>query len=100
MPVLTSSFHLDQRALRAIRMGEDALPFLEEIAAIREDELHTALKDVKHRRAFWINLYNGFALLALERKPDLKGALTRIRHFSDRAFVVGYRVLLLHPIDQ
>jgi hypothetical protein len=94
-----SMFDLDLQLLMMVRTGGGHQPMLEALAHLQEEELWQKLRDENDRRAFWINIYNAFALLALRDAPDLKHPLKRFLHFKAKRWVVAGRKLSLDNME-
>lgn len=91
---------LDQQLLHAVRMGADAAGSVVELATVPVEELRETLADESTRRAFWINVYNAFALLALRKQHvDLRDRKVRMQHYGAKRFVVAGEPVSLNTIE-
>ncbi len=60
---------LSQQFIYAAKTGEPAETFISGLSAITESELEEALPDDNAKKAFWINLYNGYTQYSLKKDP-------------------------------
>lgn len=91
---------LASELLMNVRKGGPTQGHLEALAARTLATLRSELADEQVRKTFWLNLYNAFALLALQEAPvDLNGRLTRMRLFGDRRSTVAGQALSLNDIE-
>jgi hypothetical protein len=91
---------IDQDLLNAARRGVECSDVLEQLATMGLRELQEALRDEDHRRAFWINVYNAFAILLLRERPvDLRDPATRLAHFGRTHFRVAGEQVSLNTIE-
>lgn len=71
---------LSQDFIYAAKTGDPVAALKTSLAGISFQQLATSLKDDKDKKAFWINLYNGYTQAALKANPDLyrkRGAFFR-----------------------
>jgi thiol-disulfide isomerase/thioredoxin len=61
------SVRLSQELLYAVRTGESIDRLTEQLAALDPDALASALRTDAQKKAFWINLYNGYTQAALQQ---------------------------------
>ena len=91
---------LSQEMLRAVKAGSASMLLQQELAGKKPDELIAELKDPLSRKAFWINTYNAFVQLSIEKHaPDLLNRKARIRFFSARTISVSGIFLSLNNIE-
>ncbi|MEO6869048.1 MAG: DUF547 domain-containing protein, partial [Ginsengibacter sp.] len=62
---------LSQQFIYAAKTGNDVSGKINELAEINFDSLATTLSNDDRRKAFWINLYNGFTQYFLKKDPGL-----------------------------
>lgn len=91
---------IDQQFLREVRQGGDALGIQAELYSMPAEELRSSLRGSAERRAFWLNMYNAFALLALRRSAvNLSSRAVRIRHYGTKRFCVAGHMLSLNDME-
>ena len=91
---------LSQELLRAVKAGSASMLLQQELAGKKPEELIAELKDPLSRKAFWINTYNAFVQLSIEKHaPDLLNRKARIRFFSARTISVSGIFLSLNNIE-
>jgi hypothetical protein len=91
---------LSQELLRSVKTGASSLLLQRELAEKGTDELITELKDPLSRKAFWINTYNAFVQLLIEKHtPDLLNRKARISFFGARSIPVAGILLSLNDIE-
>jgi len=91
---------LASELLMNVRKGGPTEVLLDELAARTPTVLRSELADEQVRKAFWLNLYNAFAQLALqEASVDLRDRFVRMRLFGDRRFTVARHALSLNDIE-
>lgn len=61
---------LSQDFMYAAKTGEDAIAFEESLKNLSVNELEKSLPDDKAKKAFWINLYNGYTQTLLKNAPE------------------------------
>jgi hypothetical protein len=71
---------------------------LELIKTANQQELERQLGDDAGKKAFWINLYNGFVQLRLKQDPS--GSRDKQAFFKDRTGIVAGHALSLDDIEQ
>ncbi len=81
------------------RRREAVQGILDELAAVPLSALVTDLRDTAERRAFWIEIYNATALIAMADGVDLRRPCARLRHFARRRLVVAGVPLSLNEIE-
>ncbi len=81
--------------------GGDPLPLINKLTSLEEAELEKALAPSNdHRKAFWINLYNGFSALFLKERPELLSQpYSRLKHFMEEKILIARRTLSLNDIE-
>ncbi len=91
---------LSQHLLLAVRTGKPAAPIVEQLRLLDQDSLTRALASEHEKRAFWVNIYNGFVQILLARDTS---ALTdwgsRLKFFSNRSICVSGNMLSLNDIE-
>lgn len=91
---------VDENLLLAARNGSDASSPLALLAGVNEGELAYMLRSESRARAFWINLYNAFALIALRGGPlDLRSRMARAKHYTRRTIHIAGYTLSLNDIE-
>jgi hypothetical protein len=93
----TALIKLSQEIMYAARLGEQTDSLLKVIAALDETNLHNALDTDEKKKAFWINMYNGFTQVLLKADSNLykkRGAF-----FRKKAINVGGHFYSLDDIE-
>lgn len=89
--------HLAQDFLLRLKKEEEVQEHLDLLAALDRNELAKTLATDDKRKAFWINLYNGFNLYFMRAKPGVNAhSKSRMKHFLRRQIrVAGMRLSLM-----
>jgi Protein of unknown function, DUF547 len=91
---------VDKDLLMAARSASETNAAKALLKGLTEEELALELADVPRARAFWINLYNAFALLALRgASVDLHSRIARARHYARRNIHMAGATLSLNDIE-
>ncbi|WP_267640664.1 DUF547 domain-containing protein [Haloarchaeobius amylolyticus] len=93
---------LSGRFLRAVRTGEDESEYRRDLARLDRRVLRQQVSDDDAKRAFWLNVYNGFAQHLLQADPSLwqKGTILPTRPiFTDDLVTVAGHELSLDDIE-
>ena len=84
---------LSQNFMYAAKRGDETQSFEKQIEALTMEGLKTGLPNDNEKKAFWINLYNGFTQVLLKKNPeaykDRKTFFT-----SDQILIAGTRFSL------
>jgi hypothetical protein len=84
---------LAQHLLEHIKYGEPHTGDLTSLQIAEPSALYKELQTDSSKKAFWINLYNTFAQLQMQKKPELYN--DKIAFFKSRNFIVaGYKLSL------
>lgn len=67
----TTYVTLSKRFINALRNNEDVQPIIDSLKNIEVDVLASELTNDNRKKAFWINVYNGFIQVLLKENPDL-----------------------------
>jgi len=100
LPGLTPSrplVQLSQEFVYASRTGENTEVFIEKFKLIPFNELTSQLDSDREKKAFWINLYNGFTQVLLKKNPEKyqdKG-----NFFKTRAIEIAGKMMSLDDIE-
>lgn len=62
---------LSQDFLEVLRAGQDAEPYVDQLAAYEPHDLAAALNTREKKLAFWVNVYNGMVQYLLTNEPSL-----------------------------
>ena len=62
---------LSKRFINALRNDENVQPIIDSLANVEVDILANELTNDNRKKAFWINVYNGFIQVLLSENPDL-----------------------------
>ncbi len=96
----TMAFTTDRDLLLAARTGGLADAPLAELAALDAGKLFAELAEDDRRRAFWLNVYNALALIALRNAPvDLTHRATRMKHYALKRWSIGGEPVSLNLIE-
>lgn len=91
---------LSQQLLLAVKSGNDASGFSEALRTASPQALGQQLTTDAHRLAFWINVYNAFAVLSLRNEPELLlRPIARYQHFSRQQIPIAQKQLSLDDIE-
>lgn len=88
---------LSYEFLSAVKRGEETETYRSTLAETNESKLTVLGEDEDAAKAFWINLYNAFVQLHLERKPSLYES--KRRFFGESRIVVANTQLSLDDIE-
>jgi len=88
---------LSQSLLYAIRTGDSAESYIHQLAAADIQTLKKELHSDKHRKAFWLNIYNGFVQNILTENPGKYKK--RDAFFKDKQIEIAGRHLSLDDIE-
>jgi hypothetical protein len=89
---------LSGQIVTALEKGVVPAAELDLIKTANQEELEKQLCDDVRKKAFWINLYNGFVQLRL--KQDVSSSRDKRVFFKDRIFIVAGHALSLDDIEQ
>ncbi|MCL6523993.1 MAG: DUF547 domain-containing protein [Thermoflavifilum sp.] len=84
---------MSQRLLYAVRTGDSIQAYLDTLAHADDGVLASQLDDDAHKKAFWLNIYNAFVQILLQRDTSLyhhRGKFFR----SLQIHVAGYSLSL------
>ncbi|MFK7948399.1 MAG: DUF547 domain-containing protein [Saprospiraceae bacterium] len=88
---------LSKRFINTLREKGDVQPIIDSLANVNEDVLATELTNDNQRKAFWMNVYNGFIQVLLQENPELyedRGAF-----FKEKRMVVAGKKLSFDDIE-
>ncbi|GAB4093160.1 DUF547 domain-containing protein [Flaviaesturariibacter terrae] len=88
---------LSQDFVYAARTGEKIDGFLERLRNLSQGDLKNSLTNDNARKAFWINLYNGFVQESLRKNPARFAV--RKEFFTSKEFYVAGHALSLDDIE-
>jgi hypothetical protein len=94
----TSPVATARALLGAVRDGEPTREHEDALAGLEQTDLATALASDEQRLAFWLNVYNAYAQLLLERWPD-EYERSRRRFFGHEAIPVAGAWLSLDDVE-
>ena len=66
----TTYTRLSTRFINALRNDENVQPIIDSLANVAVDVLASELTDDNRKKAFWMNVYNGFIQVLLKENPD------------------------------
>jgi len=96
----TNALELAQDLFLAVRTEEPYDSLLARLDALHPDTLIHQLDSDAKRKAFWLNTYNAFAQIALDRgQVDLTNGSVRLRHYGKRDIRIAGRLLSLDDIE-
>jgi len=81
----TTYTSLSKRFINTLRIKGDVQPILDSIANVEEAVLAAELINDDSRKAFWINVYNGYIQVLLQDNPELykaRGAFFRAKRIT------------------
>lgn len=100
-PILTATNNplteLSRQFIYAAKTGSSTDSLIQQISAIPFDSLVKGLGTENEKKAFWINLYNGFTQDRLKKDPDQYRS--RAAFFSAKVITVAGKVLSLDDIE-
>lgn len=88
---------LSQEFMYAAKTGENTENYMRSLAALSYDSLKLNLGTDPEKKAFWINLYNGFTQVLLQKNPGLYNH--RGRFFSAKQIAVAGKSFSLDDIE-
>ena len=92
--------NLAQDLLYRLKLEKEVPEQVKGLAAIDPEVLERELSDDEKRKAFWINLYNGYNLLEMRKHPEVnENHRSRMKHFMKRQFVVAGQTLSLMDME-
>jgi thiol-disulfide isomerase/thioredoxin len=101
MPAYTASknvlIKLSQDFMYAAKLNEDVTLFIDQLRNLSFDELKKNVTNDDEKKAFWINLYNGYVNSSLHKNPDLYK--DRGEFFSAKNIIVAGKTLSLDVIE-
>lgn len=92
-----TTVRLSQEYLYAAKTGADAAPLLAQLANLRLEELVAALSTDAAKKAFWINVYNGYTQATLRAAPGQYK--NRNAFFKRKALRIAGQELSLDEIE-
>jgi hypothetical protein len=97
MKSANSTVALSQEFIYAAKSGDNTASFLEKLSTMDYQNLKSSLNTDEEKKAFWINLYNGFTQDLLWQNPDQYK--NRGRFFRKKQITVGGQRLSLDDIE-
>lgn len=88
---------LSQEFMYAAKTGDSTVQFVQSLSGLNYDTLRTALHSDEEKKAFWINLYNGFTQVLLKKDPD--SYKNRGRFFTSKQITVAGKSFSLDDIE-
>lgn len=88
---------LSQEFMYAAKTGDSTAPFIRSLSGLNYDELKTQLQSDDEKKAFWINLYNGFTQALLKKDPD--AYKNRSRFFTSKQISIAGKLFSLDDIE-
>jgi Protein of unknown function, DUF547 len=88
---------LSQDLLYAVKTGNHADHFVQQLKVANIGLLQQALGDDNHKKAFWLNIYNAFVQLSLSQNPQQYQH--RNRFFQHRFINIGTACMSLDGIE-
>lgn len=88
---------LSKRFINTLRAKGDIQPIIDSLANVDQDVLASELTNDNRKKAFWMNVYNGFIQVLLQENPDLyedRGAF-----FKDKRVTVAGKLLSFDDIE-
>lgn len=88
---------LSKRFINTLRAKANVQPIIDSLANVEEDILAAELKTDNQKKAFWMNVYNGFIQVLLQNNPDLykdRGAF-----FKEKRVTVAGKLLSFDDIE-
>jgi len=91
---------VSQKLLLAVKSNSSTQEWIQQLVAASQKELQQHLATNSDRLAFWINIYNAFAVLLLRPNPAvITYQLGRWRHFSALKINVAGELLSLDNVE-
>ena len=88
---------ISQQFLYAAKTGEVTINFINQLRGLEMSELETQLDDDDTKKAFWINIYNGFTQTSL--KADSAQYQNRKAFFKKKNIVIAGKAFSLDDIE-
>lgn len=92
-----AAVRLSQDFLYAAKTGDSTKSYLSQLSALSYQDLVKSLKSDNEKKAFWINLYNGYTQVALQSNPEQYKA--RNSFFKAKNIAVAGESLSLDAIE-
>ena len=76
---------LSTRFIKGLRAKENVQPIIDSLANVDEDVLAAELTNDNRRKAFWMNVYNGYIQILLQDNPELyedRGAFFKTKRMT------------------
>lgn len=91
---------LSQNLLQAVKSGKPVHNLVNELAEKNETGLAADLLNVDCRKACWLNLYNAFVQIAIEKQqPELRVWKSRFQFFASRNITIAGHLLSLNDME-
>lgn len=88
---------LSQEFMYTAKTGDSTGRFVESLAAVSYPDLKNQLQSDEEKKAFWINLYNGYTQVLLKQDPDKYK--NRRKFFSSKQIKVAGKAFSLDDIE-
>lgn len=88
---------LSQEFMYAAKTGDSTGHFEQLLKEVRYTDLKINLQSDEEKKAFWINLYNGFTQVLLKQNPD--SYKNRGKFFSDKKIIIAGKEFSLDGIE-
>jgi hypothetical protein len=97
---IMSAISLSQDLLAMVKIHDDPSMVITELEMMSPDIVFKELDNEPKKKAFWINIYNGFSIVALKPNPDvLLDESTRTGYFQNRMINIAGYLISLHDIE-
>jgi thiol-disulfide isomerase/thioredoxin len=88
---------LSQQFMYAAKTGDSTAAFMQQLSAISYKDLVSQLSSDEEKKAFWINLYNGYTQAFLKQNPD--SYKNRRRFFTSKQITIAGKKFSLDDIE-
>lgn len=88
---------LSQEFMYAAKTGDSTASLIQSLAGINYDDLKNQLQSDEEKKAFWINLYNGYTQVLLKQNPE--SYKKRSRFFTARQITIAGKAFSLDDIE-
>lgn len=88
---------LSQEFMYAAKTGDSTVPFVQSLSELTYDRLRTQLRSDEEKKAFWINLYNGFTQVLIKKNPA--NYKNRGRFFTSKQISIAGKSFSLDDIE-
>ncbi len=88
---------ISQQFMYAAKSGDSTASYIRQLSALAYKDLVDQLQSDDEKKAFWINLYNGYTQVLLKQNPD--SYKNRHKFFSDKQITIAGKTFSLDDIE-